>query len=156
MTKRSHSEIMAIEDVRSWVREERKVRGWSARKLAEEAKLAAQRLNKQTDVSQQSVSSFENGHKKSLPSWITFAAAAFEDTPRPASLQMIAASTQFTKAPCAKKIPPENDLRKIFLSLLAPLDFNPHDVWSSKQQIAASLAKRFPVVMSHPQAFIDM
>lgn len=156
MTKRSHSEITAIEDVRRWIRDERKIRGWSARKLAEEAKLAAQRLNKQTDVSQQSVSSFENGHKKSLPGWITFAAAAFEDTPQPESLQVIAASPQFTKTPCTKKIPPEKDLLKIFLSLLAPIEINPQDAWLSKQQIAASLAKRFPVVMSHPQAFVDI
>ncbi|AVZ43221.2 uncharacterized protein ZMO1_ZMOp36x032 (plasmid) [Zymomonas mobilis subsp. mobilis ZM4 = ATCC 31821] len=156
MTKRSHSEIEQLERVRIWIREERGKRGWSAKRLSEEAKISAKRRGKIANVSQQSISSFEAGHNKSIPAWISLLVDAFEDTPPSISLPLTKSEATSVDKICAKKIPPEPDLRKIFLGLLATMDVNPNDIWLSKQQIATSLAKRFPIAMSQPQAFIDM
>ncbi|MFT9180389.1 MAG: XRE family transcriptional regulator [Zymomonas mobilis] len=156
MTKRSHLEIEQLEKVRFWIRENRRMRGWSARKLSEEAKLAAKRRGKLANVSQQSISSFEAGHNKSIPAWISLLVDAFEDTPPSIPIPEISQQPFPIEKPCTKKIPPETDLRKILLGLLAPMEVNLHDAWSLKQQIATSLAKRLPVAITQPQLYADI
>lgn len=159
MTKRSHSEIEQLDRIRVWIREERNIRGWSAKRLAAEAREAAQRRGITSNLKQQSISALELGNNKSIPAWLNLLTAAFEDNPPPAAIQQANSLDLSSKLPekiCSKKIPPEHDLRKIFLGLLATMDVSNSDSWLSKQQIAASLAKRFPLAMSQPQTFIDI
>ncbi|MCP9308713.1 RodZ family helix-turn-helix domain-containing protein [Zymomonas mobilis] len=150
MTRHASSETTKIEKVRQWLREERNSRGWSANRLAKEAKLSAEARGKISDIKQQTISAFENGQTKGIPEWVTFVAAAFEDHPTPSVIKNI------TEAKCTEasvKLPTQTELRKMLLGLLAPMEIGSPDSWNLKQKIASSLAQRLPIVMTQPQIF---
>lgn len=142
-----------IEKLRQWMHDERSIRGWGATKLAREASAAAKRQGVELSLKQQSVSALELGYMKSIPKWINYVAAAFEDNPPPAGLENIESvkckrSTEF--------VPNEVDLNRMLLGLLAPMEIDPRDPWSLKQKIASSLAKRLPIAMKQPQLYADI
>lgn len=156
MTICSQTDIEQIDKIRRWIREERNIRSWSGRRLAAEAHKAASRRGIPCRVRQQSIASFELGKNKSIPAWVDLLAAAFDDNPPLGAVQRVNSMKIFqTEKPCPEKIPPETDLRRILLGLLAPMDVNPHDVWALKQKIATSLAKKLPIAIAQPQLYAD-
>lgn len=136
MTKRIASENDRIEKIRYWIREERRARGWSANRLAQEAKSIAARMGEMTDIKQQSISSVENGQTKNIPAWVPYVAYAFEEHPAH-DMNIVLPKCDRTSA-----IPSEKSLKKIFLGVLAPLEINlPLE---QKNYLANVLAKKLP------------
>lgn len=163
----TQTSISKIDEIRTWVRNERKRINWTAARLADEAKQVAARHGVKLNLQQQSISLFENGKIKSIPLWLNYVKAALLEQAKLADFvvskpsltkeeKKLKFSTDTTSEDDEKKIiykeilPSEDKLKNLFLSLLVPLDVDFSDSWSLKQNIASSLAKKFPVALSHP------
>lgn len=137
MTKHIVNEISRIDKLRNWIREERKARGWSANRLEQEAKAAAERRGETTDIKQQSISSVENGQTKNVPAWVPYVAFAFEDHPAH-DINLFLKCDRSNEM----RLPDEKSLKKIFLGFLAPLEISlPYE---QKNYLASALAKKLP------------
>ena len=68
--------ISKIDEIRTWIKNERKRINWTAAKLADEAKQVAARHGVKLNLQQQSISLFENGKIKSIPLWLNYVKAA--------------------------------------------------------------------------------
>ncbi|AEH63566.1 hypothetical protein [Zymomonas mobilis] len=130
-----------IDYIRNWVRQERLLRDWSTRVLAEKATQVAKANNVQIDLKQQSISYLELGHMKSVPSWLQFVEQAFEENP-PKLLGKVYQKPQTFDCNGKTFLPDESSLKKILIGLLAPME--DHIPWDSKYRIASSLAKNLP------------
>ncbi|AFN57591.1 hypothetical protein FBY51_1841 [Zymomonas mobilis] len=163
----TQTSISKIDEIRTWIRNERKRINWTAAKLADEAKQVAARHGVKLNLQQQSISLFENGKIKSIPLWLNYVKAALLEQAKLADFvvskpsftkeeEKLKFSIDTTSEDDEKKIiykeilPSEDKLKNLFLSLLVPLDVDFSDSWSLKQNIASSLAKKFPVALSHP------
>ncbi|AHB11097.1 hypothetical protein A265_01780 (plasmid) [Zymomonas mobilis subsp. mobilis str. CP4 = NRRL B-14023] len=138
--EKATSKMRTVEKFRKWVFEERQLRGWSRTKLAEEARMAARQRNVESNLKQQSISAFELGQIKSIPSWMPYVMAAFESNPTSPTMNSITS----TKCNASKNIglPEEKDLKKLFLGLLTPVE---EDITPQlKRKIASILAQRLP------------
>ena len=62
-----------------WVRDGREKRGWSTTALADRARAIARRAGDMIALPQQSVSNFEQGEAKRIPSWLRYVRIAFEE-----------------------------------------------------------------------------
>lgn len=80
----TQTSISKIDEIRTWIRNERKRINWTAAKLADEAKQVAARHDVKLNLQQQSISLFENGIVKREPSWLQFALFAFDANAVPA------------------------------------------------------------------------
>ena len=70
-------ESREIDHNAQWLRAMRDTLGWSTTKTAEEIRRAAADARDTVELSQQTVSAFENGKHKSIPRWLGFAQIAF-------------------------------------------------------------------------------
>jgi phage repressor protein C with HTH and peptisase S24 domain len=61
-----------------WMKAERKRRGWSTTELADKARSFAERDGLQMKLTQQSISSFEQGDAKRIPVWMRYVRMAFD------------------------------------------------------------------------------
>ncbi|MDX5949532.1 hypothetical protein [Zymomonas mobilis] len=164
----TQTSISKIDEIRTWIRNERKRINWTAAKLADEAKQVAARHGVKLNLQQQSISLFENGKIKSIPLWLNYVKAALleqtklsdfvvskpsvtkEEKKLNFSDEIISEDDDKNRIVYKDILPSEDKLKDLFLSLLVPLDVNFSDSWSLKQNIASSLAKKFPVALSHP------
>lgn len=59
-------------ELAAWMRSEREARGWSTTELADRARAFAQEAGAPMKLSQQSISSFEQGGAKREPAWFPY------------------------------------------------------------------------------------
>lgn len=68
-----------MDDIATWVRQNREDLGWSAAQLAERARIRARDRGDRIQLTQQSISGLENGRLKKKPYWLRYVEEAIEE-----------------------------------------------------------------------------
>jgi transcriptional regulator with XRE-family HTH domain len=132
------------------MREERRRLGWSAAELALRARSQGKKQGVELALSQQSISAFENGTAKRMPSWFRFVELAFNAAETPLSERQQWALDRAENQPqiitMRVELPSEAALARMYEGLLRTLDLS-----KPVDELARTLARLLPTGLSQLQ-----